>query len=338
MIVPLLFGTLAASAAGTWLVRRYARRRGILDHPTDRGLHEVPTPRGGGLAIVASFLGGLAALWASGSIESRLVTALAPGLVAVAAIGWLDDRRGVPAGMRLLVHLAAATAAVLALQGLPSLRIGQAALDLGKLGAPLAVLALVWATNLYNFMDGIDGIAALTAVVGGTGGVLLALVTGDLPLAAVALLLAAAAAGFLPLNWQPATIFMGDVGSGALGFAFGVLALASERRGAAPALLWVLVFGVFLADATITLVRRAARGEKWHAAHRSHAYQRLVQAGWRHSRVTLAAGALTVVLAILAVRAAFNPRFAPWGYGMGALLLGIAYFGVGRQPPVQPIA
>jgi Fuc2NAc and GlcNAc transferase len=149
------------------------------------------------------------------------------------------------------------------------------------------------AHNLYNFMDSIEGIAAAEALVVGLGGALL-LAASSPPLAPVSALVAAAAAGFLVWNWPPARLFMGDVGSGFLGFAFGALALASERARALPAVLWLVLLGPFFVDATVTLLRRLARGDRWFVAHRSHAYQRAVQAGCSHGRVTSTVAGLSL--------------------------------------------
>ncbi|HEU0080065.1 MAG TPA: hypothetical protein VFQ76_20630, partial [Longimicrobiaceae bacterium] len=201
-------------------------------------------------------------------------------------------------------------------------------------GALLAVVALVWLTNLYNFLDGIDGIAGGEAVaVGGVGGALL-WAAGERGLAAVALVAAAAGAGFLVWNWQPARIFMGDVGSGFLGFLFGALAVASERVEGPPALVWILLLGVFVVDATLTLLRRAGRGERLHEAHRRHAYQRAVQSGLSHARVAGAVLAIDALLAALGAAAWLRPAWALPGFAAGAAVLLLAYAGVERRRPM----
>ncbi len=237
--------------------------------------------------------------------------ALLGGGVAVAAVGWLDDRRGMPAGVRALVHVLAAGWGVWCLGGFPSLDLGVAVVPLGTAGSLLAVVGLVWLTNLYNFMDGIDGLAAGEAVgVGLVGGVLLA-AAGATGLSLVALALAAAAGGFLVFNWPPAKIFMGDVGSGLLGYAFGVLALASERAGAVPLVVWMILLAVFIVDATATLIRRVVNGERWFEAHRSHAYQHAVQAGYSHRDVTVAVMGLNALLAVAATGVWLVPALFP---------------------------
>jgi Fuc2NAc and GlcNAc transferase len=299
--VSLVLGIAAflASAGLSGLVRRYALARSLLDVPNERSSHSVPTPRGGGLAIALVVLAGLVLLATIGQVAPRTAVALGGGGALVAAVGWLDDRhRGLPAPVRLLAHAAAAVWTIAWLRGMPNLTVGAGVVSLGLGGALLAMLGIVWLTNLYNFMDGIDGLASGEAVTVGVAGALL-LAPREPSLALVALLLAAAAAGFLVWNWPPARLFMGDVGSGFIGFLFGGLALASENAHALPALLWLVLLGPFFMDATITLLRRIARGERWYAGHRTHAYQRAVQGGWSHRRVTATVAALSAALGLL---------------------------------------
>jgi Fuc2NAc and GlcNAc transferase len=229
----------------------------------------------------------------------------------VAAVGWLDDHRSVAAHWRVLAHTVAALWALWWLGGMPELDLGPVQLTLGVWGALLGLVAMVWLTNLYNFMDGIDGLAGTQAVVTGTMAALL-VASRDPGLAAGCLALAAAALGFLWWNRPPARIFMGDVGSGMLGFCFAVLAVAGERHGSLPALIWTLLLALFVWDATFTLARRVMRGERWYQAHRSHAYQRLVQKGWSHARVTLAVLLVNLLfLAPLAWWASGHSRWLP---------------------------
>jgi Fuc2NAc and GlcNAc transferase len=183
-------------------------------------------------------------------------------------------------------------------------------------------------------MDGIDGIAGVqAAVTGGAASAMLAL--AGLPgLSVVSALIAGAGIGFLLWNWHPARIFMGDVGSGTLGFLLAVLALASERAGAVPVLLWVTMLGIFIVDATATLARRAWRGERWYAPHRSHAYQRLVRSGWSHARVTTAVLAVDIVLAALAFVGWRWPRALLPSAVAGLGVAGLLYILVGRHAPM----
>jgi len=329
----LLLGAVALSGSLTPLVLRYAVRRALLDVPTPRSSHTRPTPRGGGLAIAAAIVVTVCLGCLAGLIPGRACTALVGGAVAVALVGWLDDLAHVPAPVRAMVHFGAAVWAVAWLGGMPVLAVGAGAVRLGWPGAALAVVGVVWLVNLYNFMDGIDGLAAAEAlIVGATASVLLML-RGDGGLALVAGLVGSASAGFLFWNWAPARIFMGDVGSGMLGFAFGVLAVAGERSGSLPALAWVTLLAVFVVDATVTLVRRVARGERWYLAHRSHAYQRLVQSGWSHAQVVAGASAVNIALA----------GAAWWGLRTGAsgavclgtlVAVGVLYAAVERKRPM----
>lgn len=323
------------SLLGTHIVRRYALARAILDIPNDRSSHEVPTPRGGGLAIAISVLGGISAAAAVGWMDTRLAMALGGGGLLIAGIGWIDDHRHVAARWRALVHLTAATWAVWLLGGLESLRFGPTSLPLGLAGSVLAVIAIVWLINLYNFMDGIDGIAGSEALLVGGIGAIFALSAGHPAVATAALIIAAAAAGFLVWNWPPAKIFMGDVGSGLLGYLFAVLALASETRGGPALLVWVTLLAVFIFDATVTLVRRVLHGEQWYSAHRSHAYQRAVQAGWSHARVTGAVIFINLALALAAAAAVLHPARLPWVLGLVLALLAAVYLWIERIRPMR---
>ncbi|MGH2708063.1 MAG: MraY family glycosyltransferase [Actinomycetota bacterium] len=282
----LAFGALATSWVLTGWVRRYALRESMVDLPSPRSSHSVPTPRGGGLAIAIAALGGIALAGALGWIPRQAAIALVGGGVLVAGVGWVDDRRDVSHSVRLTVHFVAGGWALWWLGGYPAVETGFGSISVGPAGSAIAALGIAWATNCYNFMDGIDGLAGGEAVSVGLLGALLLVAGGHPGLAMVPLLISAASAGFLSWNWPPARIFMGDVGSGLLGFLFGTLAVASERSGALPVLAWVVLLGVFAFDATATLLRRVLWREVWYQAHRSHAYQRAVQSGWSHAQVT----------------------------------------------------
>jgi Fuc2NAc and GlcNAc transferase len=280
------------SALMTGLVRRYALARSILDVPNARSSHTAPTPRGGGVAIVLATLAALPVLAAAGSLPWAALWALGGAGGFVALVGFLDDRGHIAARWRLLAHFAAAAWALAWLGGAPPLLVFGVSFDLGWLGVLLAAVYLVWLLNLYNFMDGIDGIASVEAIAVGVGGALLYALTGHPGLAMAPLALAAAAGGFLLWNFPPARIFMGDAGSGFLGIVLGVLSLQAAWQ--APQLLWswAILLGVFVVDATLTLLRRLLRGEKVYEAHRSHAYQHASRRYGRHLPVTLAVAAI----------------------------------------------
>lgn len=286
----LLVGALSAFLTG--LVRRYALAHSLVDVPNARSSHSAPTPRGGGVAIVVSSLLGLPVLTVAGVLPWPVLWGLlgAGGLVAL--VGFLDDHGHIAARWRLLAHFAAAFWALAWLGGAPPLPFFGHVVDLGWPGFGLAALYLVWLLNLYNFMDGIDGIASVEAICVGVGGALLYLLAGHPQLSLAPLAVAAAVAGFLFWNFPPAKVFMGDAGSGFLGIVLGVMSL--HAAWVAPQLLWswVILLGVFVVDATVTLLRRLLRGEKAYEAHRSHAYQYASRRFGRHLPVTLAAAAI----------------------------------------------
>jgi len=324
----------AAAWGLTGMVRHYARNR-LLDHPNERSSHTNPTPKGGGLAVVAAFVAAGIVLAVAGVVETRVAIAVLGGTAAISLLGWIDDHRYLPNRLRFAFHLLAGVWAMAWLRGLPVVHFGGGVeVRVGLLGSLLGVVGIVWAINLYNFMDGIDGLAAGEAAsVGLAAAVLLWLLRAP-GLAALSLLLAAAAAGFLVWNWHPARIFMGDVGSGFLGFTFAGLAVASERAGAVPLLAWVIVLGVFVFDATATLVRRARRGERWHEAHRSHAYQRATPSRAGHGRVTAAVVGVNAVLGALAAAGTLSPRWLLPAFGAALVLVGALYLAVERRWPM----
>lgn len=323
------------SYVGTYFLRRYAQARKLYDVPNPRSSHTHPTPRGGGVAIVSAYTFGLLALlviadfsviWACGMLGAGCL---------VAALGFLDDHGHVPARWRLLGHTVAAAWLLIWVDGLPEISISGQVYNLGWIGNLLGVLYLVWMLNLYNFMDGIDGIASAEAITSCVGGALAALVSGHTQLIAPALLLAAASSGFLIWNFPPARIFMGDAGSGFLGFMMAALSIQAAQ--AAPELFWswLILTGIFVVDATYTLVRRMCRGEKLHEAHRSHAYQLASRLYGRHLPVTIAVVA-TNLLWLLPLSLAVAGGWLDGGVGVliaysPLLLTAIRYNAGGRE-------
>jgi Fuc2NAc and GlcNAc transferase len=270
--------------------------RRLLDIPNDRSSHAKPTPRGGGLALTVAHLAGVAAAGALGLASPGLIITLLGGGLAVAVVGFMDDHGHVSASLRLACHCAAFAWGMVWLGGLPPVDFGWGSFDLGWIGTVLLLLYLAWFLNLFNFMDGIDGIAGLQCVSMSVSAACLIAVNGYSLGAALPLwLLAAACTGFLWWNWPPAKIFMGDVGSGYLGYALGVLALWTVVEGWLTPWVWLILGGAFLADATVTLVVRAISGVKVATAHRSHAYQRLSRHWRSHRRVTLSVLLVNVV-------------------------------------------
>jgi Fuc2NAc and GlcNAc transferase len=303
----------AVGWAGSLAARRWLPRVGLVDQPNARSSHQHPRPRGGGLAIVAGVLTGMACAVVALPAPTPAAVALLATALMLAAVGFVDDRKPLPVWPRLLAQVVAAVALVAFTGGLDRLPLPPPA-DLplpAAFGAALAVLWLVAVTNFFNFMDGIDGLAggqavltllAIAALGWSADGTLLALVA------------AAATVGFLILNWPPASLFLGDGGSGFLGFALAALPLLAPavRHGEA-----VLVVGtsmaLFLLDPLWTLLLRWRRGERLGEAHRDHLYQRLAAPGRPHGRVTvplLAASAALTLVAVLAYRGALDPWWA----------------------------
>lgn len=308
------FATFAIAMLATGLMRRYALHRNLIDVPNPRSSHQLPTPRGGGLAIFFAYCIAIILLANFGLIAPSLLWSNLAGGGAIALIGLLDDRWQLRASARFAVHLAAAVWVVAMLGGISEgagASWGLYGLWAGRL---IAVLALVWITNLFNFMDGLDGIAGSEAVFVGGAGAWLNYRAGGAPgLTAAMTCLAAACLGFLPWNWPPARIFMGDVGSGFLGFSLGVLGLAASQKGILPIEIWVILGGIFLVDATVTLVRRVVRGDRWFEAHRSHAYQKLARRWKAHLPVTVLVTIINIFwLLPLAAFAAISPSQASW--------------------------
>ncbi|MFJ5296969.1 glycosyltransferase family 4 protein [Pseudomonas sp. NPDC088368] len=290
----LAVAVIGCSFACTYWLRRYALHKSLLDIPNGRSSHTVPTPRGGGVAIVVSYLVALAVLFGEGVLSSAAFAAMAGAGLGIAALGFLDDHGHVAARWRLLGHFFAAIWALCWLGGLPPVTFFGATFELSWIGHGLAALFLVWLLNLYNFMDGIDGIASVEAVCVCLGAALIYLLGDHAEMTWQPLLLAAAVFGFLIWNFPPAKIFMGDAGSGFLGIILGVLSLQAAWISSQLLWAWLILLGVFIVDATVTLIRRLVRGDKIYEAHRSHAYQFASRKYGKHLPVTSAVGVINL--------------------------------------------
>jgi Fuc2NAc and GlcNAc transferase len=264
--------TFGLSRWGGHLLIRNAAQLGLLHEPNDRSSHIQLVPHGGGLAMVLAFALALAVLDVTGVLDWRYTNCLLVAGCLLAGLGLWDDISPLPAGYRLIGQGVAVIAAlmvpvhVVAALSLPS-----------WLALGIAALLLLWWINLFNFMDGIDGLAASEALFICAGAALLVVASSPFPAPEsvfVMLLLMAALAGFLSLNWPPAQVFMGDVGSTFLGYVLGIFALDSISSDQLPMVTWLVLGSVFWVDSTVTLLRRMLGGERWHSAHRSHAYQR----------------------------------------------------------------
>lgn len=319
VVIPVVF---LVTAGLTWVVREYALRAGMVDHPGPRRSHDRLVPRGGGLAIVLAMLAALGevpagpGLWRDGFLF---------GSVLIAGLGWMEDHRPLPVAWRLAIQLLLAGFVVTWLGPVEAIGIAGRLVPLVWLWTPMAILALVWMMNLFNFMDGSDGLAASQAIF---SGLLLAMIFFHFEqpgLAWLAALGASASAGFLVWNWPRASIFLGDVGSLFLGWWLGFLALAGTLTGTVSVWLAFIVVSPFVVDATCTLVWRVAGRAQWYTAHRDHAYQRLIRSGWRHGRVLRALLALNVSMVLPAAALA---AWQPWADVIIAVAVGGAQFGI----------
>lgn len=308
-----------ASAAVTRLVIRHALSHGVMDVPNARSSHSTPTPRGGGVAIVIVTLAGTALLGALQLLSMRITFALLAAGAMVAVVGYIDDRVGLPAARRFGVHLAASLLVVICLFGIGA---GQGGI-LAWVAIGLMVIGSAWSINLFNFMDGIDGIAASQAVFVMGASAALVYFSSDSALLVLPLVTAGACLGFLFWNRPPARIFMGDAGSGFLGLWLAAVALLLYRDDLVGVWVSVTLNSLFIADATVTLLRRMLTGAKWYEAHRSHAYQRLSRRLSSHGKVTLLLWVLNLLVVLpLAWCALCAPQYAlPIAVGS------IAFFG-----------
>ena len=309
-----------ATAAATRRLIPYLTRAAVIDIPNARSLHAAPVPRGGGLAIVAVVLLTHVALLLTGGWSDRAALITLAVAAGFAALGWADDRASRSAGLRFALQ--AILGAVFVLGALP------AALDWPT--RALLWLAVMWAVNLFNFMDGADGLAGTQALIASAGLGVLLMLGGAHDIALLAFALAGAAAGFLRWNWHPARIFLGDAGSYFIGFELAALVLLSARDNANP---WpgLILVAPFVIDATLTLLARALRGVPVWRAHREHAYQALVLHGWSPARVSRALSVLLVVLCVPAAALARAHAVMPALFAYG--LLAIIWLWVRRSMP-----
>jgi UDP-N-acetylmuramyl pentapeptide phosphotransferase/UDP-N-acetylglucosamine-1-phosphate transferase len=293
-----------------YLIRRYAEHRRILDHPNERSSHSMPTPRGGGLALVVLAIG--AGLWVMNKAElSHVLVYILCGLV-IAYLGWRDDVSSLSTRVRFTVQGLVAAVSTYGLGYFKTVTIplfGE--LQLGIIGLVITFLWIIGLTNAFNFMDGIDGIAGGVALSGGLGWMLLASNMHNDLVYWIALAVAAGSLGFLGHNWHPAKIFMGDVASTFLGYTFAVLPLLSADQGGDALMLGTLLMWTFIMDAGLTFIRRVLQRENVFAPHRTHLYQRLVIGGYPHYLISTLYLMLTLLAGVLSYEWSWGSRLAP---------------------------
>lgn len=301
-----LVPAIAALGLSAWLSWRFCNPSSlfhILDNPNERSLHSNPTPRSGGIAILAGLLAAGALTWILQGVA--LYMWFLAALMPVAIVSYLDDRAGVAVLLRLLAHVVGA--GLLVWSGSFSSENGLLpGMELPWFGLLVILAYVVWMINLYNFMDGMDGFAAGMAVIGFGFLAITGLLTENLQFAQTCLVVTGGAAGFLFFNFPPARIFMGDVGSSSLGLLAAAFSLWGARDGVFPFWVAILIFSPFIADASVTLVKRMLCGEKIWQAHKTHYYQKLVQAGLGHRKTVLIEYAIMIgcgITALLSLRA-----------------------------------
>lgn len=317
-------GIVLIAALGSWGMARWAYRGGMLDLPNARSSHRLPTPRGGGLAVVVAFMLGLGWLQFTISLDAALLNALLYGGGGLACIGLLDDYYSLRRSWRLLGQFLAAAWALYCLQGVDLVSNLSPLLWWGE--QLILLIALVWLINLYNFMDGIDGLAASEAIFVALAFILLTATTHDI--SRVMAILAAASVGFLFLNWAPARIFMGDSGSCFLGYVLGVCLLAGAEQQLLSVWAALILLAVFIVDATYTLLHRVIRRTRWYEPHCSHAYQRAARRCNSHAVVTLVV--LMLNIGWLLPCAWMASRLPQWG-GVIAVLAILPLLGLVRR-------
>jgi UDP-N-acetylmuramyl pentapeptide phosphotransferase/UDP-N-acetylglucosamine-1-phosphate transferase len=256
---------------------RYSVRNKMTVVPNARSLHNIPTPKGGGIAITITWYAGISLLYFAGIIERSLYFALLGGIM-LAIVSLIDDIRGLTPIIRLIVHFLTAIFAFYFLNGLRPLIMPALNINYNFIVYPLAIIGMVWFINLFNFMDGVDGFASVEVI---TISCVLFVMSWNI----ITILLIVCVTGFLCWNWPKAKIFMGDVGSTQLGFILVVLGIYFHNNLEFSILNWIMLTSPFWFDATLTLFRRMRNKEKLSEAHRKHAYQRIVQAGFTHEKV-----------------------------------------------------
>ena len=284
MLIPPIIACLTSALVIVALLRM--KRSLPLDLPNSRSLHEAPTPRTGGLAIMLGVGMGWMMAWPVTTPSPMLNLA-----ILLSCLSFIDDFKGLSVAIRLGAQVAAAATLVWLWTDFPG----------GMLGQTVAAFALVWMTNLYNFMDGADGLAGGMAVIGFGFYAVAAFESGLSPFAAAAASVTGAALGFLWFNFHPARIFMGDAGSVPLGFLAAAMGIWGWRAGVWPLTFPFIVFSTFIFDASATLIKRLLRGDKiWHA-HREHYYQRLIRMGVGHSKTALLEYSLMLLCGLSAI-------------------------------------
>jgi Fuc2NAc and GlcNAc transferase len=320
-----LFAIFAGSFLITMVVRYFSLKKNIIDIPNERSSHSIPTPRGGGLAIVITWYIGITILFFSQVIEKHLYFALLSGAV-LAVISFLDDVIDIKPIIRLICQAVTAIISLYFLGGISSFSLAGSIMLPSIILYPIAFVGFVWFINLYNFLDGIDGYASIEAICIASAFLLF---TGNI----INALLIACVAGFLIWNWPRAKIFMGDVGSTQLGFIFVTLGIYYHNIQQLSIINWIILTSPFWFDATLTLLRRWRNKEKLSQAHRKHIYQRLVQSGYSHLKVDIFLMVLNSVLIMVTYFLTDNPNLQIVAFVITVMILYLIAFYTDRRKP-----
>ena len=342
----LLLMAVIISIVCTKLIIKNAAKLGLVSEPTERCAHVNPTPSGGGLAFVVSYLAIISLLYSWGYVSGNIILGIGLGGFFIALIGFLDDSLHLSVKVRLLTQTLIITTTLIVFAPLPSIQLFGIELNSLWMSWGLITLLLVWWLNLFNFMDGIDGLASLETLCILVSAIILIGVHRVLSNEGMLIIfLIASLLGFLGYNWAPAKIFMGDAGSTFLGYVLGMIALLTIINGSLNPWAWLILSGVFWVDATITLLRRMLQGERWYQAHQSHTYQRVSR--WielidgssngrsiAHRKVTMTVFVINIFW--LFPLAGATLKWPEWGLlilviSWAPLLLLAFYFGAGTQ-------
>ena len=288
----LFISCIIASYILTFFIRRIAIKKKIIDIPNYRSSHQIPTPRSGGLAFTAVWYFGIIFLFLNKEINSDLFYALLSGIILV-VVSLLDDIYDLKPNIRIIAQFISVGLALYFIGGAKLIDLGFIKIESIWILTPIAFIGIIWFINLFNFMDGIDGYASMEAIF--ISSVLYFFTSQN-----YYIILIAALFGFLIWNWQPAKIFMGDVGSTFLGFNFGIFAVYNQNIESVSIIVFLIISSLFWFDATLTLFKRLKNKEKLTQAHKKHAYQRIVQYGFSHQKTVLSAIIGNIVLFILA--------------------------------------
>jgi len=303
------------------------------DIPNERSSHSSSTPRGGGIVFVILWATIVFVTFFNLNISLNVFFAFLFSIL-VGITGFLDDRFHLCISTRFIMYLFSAIMAAIFLKGIPELHLGIITLKLGWMGYPLSVLGLIWSINLFNFMDGIDGIATLEALTVFIFGGWFFYHSGGYEFAKLSWILCCILFGFFVWNFPPAKLFMGDVGSAFLGFLVILFSIIGENLFNISAVLWMMLYGIFCFDSTVTLIRRMIHNEKWYLPHRMHAYQRLQLCGWSHRKILFWMSVLNLCICLLTLIAFYKRILILPLTGVEIILLVVIYIIIEKMQPM----